>query len=246
MSLMRKRKSESAQRSIQKAKRSKQAAFIPRAPSMPGIYRSNKSEVKALDVATAVYALNTTGSVIPLNLIVAGSSFFNRVGRKLEMTSLRVTGQIFNINTSVTNCYSRIALVYDRQTNGANPAIADMFQTTTFQGTNVTTSLSGVNLNNRDRFVILRDKRFVSPSQTYTAGVETNVGVVDPVTTSTNIDLYVKLKGLVVQYKADSAPTPVIGDIATGAIFLVTFSNLAAGVEGWAANLESRLRFHDL
>lgn len=211
---------------------------------LPAVLRSNTFEVKALDIANATYLMNSTGSVTALNLIRTGSSFFNRIGRRVELKNVRLSGYIFPVRTVAVSDYVRIMIVYDRQTNGALPTISDVLQTTDQAGANTTSSESGVNLNNRDRFVILRDLRISIPSQTVTAGSVSNLGPIDPITTFNNIDLFVRLKGLLTQYKADSSPA-VIGDIATGGLFLVTMGAVASGSEGYALQAELRVRFND-
>lgn len=227
---------------------------------LPGVLRSRNSEVKALTVSEATaapggaaLALNATGSILAVNEIAVGSSFFNRIGRKVEMKNVRFTGIINPINATraaVTD-YARIVLVYDRQANGALPSISDIFQDTEQNGTNTTNAGSGVNLNNRDRFAIIMDKRVQLPAATDTAGVMTNLwptsfGSATDGTPGYIIDEFRKLKGLTTQYKADSAPA-VIGDISTGSLLLVTFANNAAGSDVWAMNLWNvRLRFHDM
>jgi len=212
--------------------------------NLPSNYRSSSREVKALDLTQATYQFDTTGSIIPLNLMQAGSSFFNRIGRKIEMKNIRIVGNILPLRTGAED-YARIMIVYDRQTNGAIPAMADMLETTPQNGTNNTTSYSGINLNNRDRFTLLRDMRLALPSVSVAGTVQTNLGIQDPVCPLCNIDMFVKLKGMVTQFKADSSPA-VIGDVATGAIYLVTFALYAPGVAAWQIQLESRLRYNDL
>lgn len=211
---------------------------------LPGQLRALAPEVKALDLPAAAYGLNTTFVVTPLNLIQTGSSFFNRIGRRIEMKSIRVSGNLQTLGSQVSHGYTRIMIVYDRQTNGALPSAADILQSTKQDGTNVTNSYSGLNLNNRDRFVVLRDMRTATPPINVTAGTVTFEADSDPVSPFTNIDMYVKLKGLVTQYKADSTPA-VIGDISSGGLYLITFGNFAGGSEGWEAYVETRLRFAD-
>lgn len=213
--------------------------------AMPAALASSRTELKSLDVPLATYALNTTGSVQPLNLIRAGTSFNNRVGRKVEGRSIRVSGTIDAIRTVTGNDYARVMIVYDRQSNGGAPAIADILQTVDQAGNGTTTSYSGVNLNNRDRFIILRDERIYLPTVTVTAGVETNTGPTDPVAKTFNFDWFVRLPNLLTQFKADSSPA-VIGDISSGSLLLVTFATFASGSEGYAAELESRFRYTDL
>jgi len=137
-------------------------------------YAKMTSELKALDVPNNTVLVNTTAVITPLNLIRAGSTFCNRIGRKIEMESARLVGALVPVRTVVNQDYVRIMIVYDRQTNGALPAIADILQTTDQATANTTGTLSGVNLNNRDRFVILKDHHVTLPSFTDTAGVITN------------------------------------------------------------------------
>lgn len=212
---------------------------------MPGGLRSNSTELKALDFPASNQLLNATAVITPLNLIRAGSSFFNRVGRKIEMQSLRIVLEVEPLRSITADDYVRFMIVYDRQTNGALPAIADIIQTTDQAGANTTTPLSGINLNNRDRFVILRDHRLQLPSLQVAAGVVSNLGPQDQATRNFIFDDYIKLKGLVTQYKQDSAPA-VIGDIATGSLLFVTFGEQAAGSEGYRSLFEARLRYKDL
>lgn len=211
---------------------------------LPAQLSARNPEVKAVDLPAALYTLNTTQVITPLNLVAVGSSFFNRIGRRIEMKNIRITGSIETTNNASTDAdYCRIVIIYDRQTNGALPAFADIFQDTAQDGTNTNNSLSNVNLNNRDRFVILRDLRLFLPLVSVT-GSPTFFGAPDPVEPTYNIDLFVRLKGLVTQYKADSSPA-VIGDIATGGLFLVTFGSKAVGSDSYRAHFSTRLRFND-
>jgi len=212
--------------------------------NMPAALMAGASEVKAVDLPATIYLFNTTAVVTPLNLIRAGSTYVNRIGRRIEMKNIRITGSLTPLRTVAGTDYLRLMIIYDRQTNGAVPAIADILQTTDQAAANTTTAQSGINLNNRDRFSILRDLRIVPPSITITAGVATNIGIIDPVSPLCNIDLFVRLKGLITQYKADSSPA-VIGDIATGGLFMVTMGQQAPGAEGFNGGFESRLRFND-
>lgn len=229
---------------------------VPRGP--PAILKSRKGEVKALSTSFAdadapgagvALACNTTGTFILLNAIQAGSGFFNRVGNKIEMRSIRFTGQIrsLNVSRSAVADYLRVVIVYDRQSNGATPALTDVFQDTDNVGNNHTDSLSGINLNNRDRFAIIMDKRIMLPQATDTAGALTNVF---PNSFQhekwDTIDEYRKLKGLVTHYGTSSNPA-AIGDIKSGALFLIAFTAVnAAASEIFAINnWNARLRYDD-
>lgn len=206
-----------------------------------------KGETKAVDLQQATYTLNSTAVLTPLNLIQAGSSFFNRIGRKIHMKSIAIRGFIgFSGNSQVIAAYGRIMIVYDRQTNGALPVISDILLDTKQDATTSTGALSGLNLNNRDRFVVIADKKFMLPVVTQAVGIPTFIA--PSISNDTEcewgiVDRYHKIN-METQYKADSSPA-VIGDIATGALYLITFGQATAGNEGWNVTLATRLRYVD-
>jgi len=211
----------------------------------PATLKNLNTEKKALDIPNANYLCNQTAVITPLNLIRVGSTFCNRIGRKVEMKSIQLDGFFQVIRTLAAGDYLRVLIIYDRQTNGALPAIADILQDTDQATANTTNNLSHANVNNVDRFIILRDHRHVVPALTSTAGVITNPGFMDPVSPTLRISDYVKLKGLITQYKADSSPA-VIGDIASGGLYMVTFGGNVAGAEAWQFTGTLRLRYVDL
>lgn len=212
----------------------------------PGQMRRLGKEKKSIDLPFNVYAIDTTGVFTPINLIRTGSTFNNRIGRKIELKSVRVDGMLDVIRASTEKDYIRIMIVYDRQPTGALPAISDLLQDTDQATQNSTNSLSHPNVNNVDRFSILRDYRIIPPmiSSFTSAAVYTVQNDIDPISPTYKIDCYVKLKGLLTQYKADSAPA-VIGDIATGTLYLVTVGALSSGQEAYQLQANIRLRFED-
>lgn len=237
------------------AKRRRMVAgvFPKRGASVQAILRSNRGprareEVKATDTVNAngqvvVKTLNGTGSITAINLIQAGSSFFNRVGRRVLMKSLYFQGIVVPTGVAAAaGDFGRVLVVYDRQTNGANPVIADILQSTDQSGTNTTGAFSNLNLNNRERFVILMDERLWLP-QTFATGSEMVV-TESAQKTQFNIKRYINLKGLLTHFKADSSPS-VIGDISTGGLFLVTLGGEPSGSEGFAIDCGWRLRYTD-
>lgn len=237
------------------AKKAKRPFRAPRRRStvIPAQLRQLNTEKKVVffgtaDAVNTLLALNTTGTITCVNLIQVGSSMYNRIGRKLEMRSVRMVAQLITLtvtrNTVVPD-YARVVLVYDRQTNGALPAFADIFQDTEQSGTNTSFSMSGINMNNRERFLVIMDKRITIPQGNDTAGVLTNVFPNDadlPV----KFDEFRRLRGLTTHYKADSNPA-VIGDVATGGLYLCCFTvNQAAGTEIFALDWNLRLKYTDL
>jgi len=218
----------------------------------PGILRQTNTEKKVIffgsaDAVNANLAFNTTGTITCINLIQVGSSMFNRIGRKIEMKSERLCGQINQLavsRTQLTIDYARVMIIYDRQTNGAFPTIGDIFQDTDQAGTNTTDTRSGINMDNRERFVTLIQKNLLLPQATATAGVLTNV-YPNASSVEVIIDEFRQLRGLTTHYKADSAPA-VIGDISTGALYVITDSLSGASTELFAIHLNARLKYVDV
>lgn len=218
---------------------------------IPGLLRQTAIEKKVCFFGTnatggATLAFNSTGSVIALNLIQVGSSMFNRIGRKIEMRSLRLTGSIDTLTVTratVSPDLGKIMIVYDRQTNGALPAITDIVQDTDQTGVNQTGPRSGINMNNRERFVKIVDIIMTLPQATATAGVLTNVYPND-LSNPHRFDVFRQLRGLTTHYGADSNPA-VIGDIRTGGLYIVAFAQQGAGTELYSSNWSVRLKYTD-
>lgn len=205
------------------------------------------TEIKAIDIASTTYAFQLVGTpptFTLLNGVQVGAGFFNRVGSRIEMKNIHIRGIIENIATSISS-YGRMLIVYDRQPNGAAPAITEVLQSRDQTGTAATSSQSEINLDQRDRFVILRDKQWYLPPVTNTANVLTN-GPTYPAGESENtweINEFIKMKGLVTHYKSSSNPT-TIADINTGAVYLLFIQNQSAST--YQARVGIRVRFLDL
>lgn len=210
-------------------------------------------EIKSIDIlnpnngaAQASFTINQTGLITPLNIITLGNSSFNRSGRKLSMRSIHLQG-FFALANSVANAvgqFARIAIVYDKQTNGALPTYADIFTdqiNNTGGDVKISSYTSGLNLNNRDRFEIILDRRFFLPTSTV-AGTASNVTATADMM---HVELFKRLRNREVHFKADSTPG-VITDIATGSLLLVTIGDVVAGSEFWNFFGSLRLRYSDL
>jgi len=217
----------------------------------PGTFTSAKGEVKAIDIIEATYPLTlasgTNVNVALLNVVQEGTGFFNRVGRKIEMRSLHVTGIIQP--TGIANTTSDLcqwAIIYDRQPSApaALPIYQLIFGDYNAAGAFSSGEFSGLNLDNRDRFVVIRNKRLSLPSTTAVAGTNPSQAVpADP--TMLVINEFIKLKGLTTHYNGTANPI-TIANVTSGALYLVTQGGNAAGAQGWQANLQFRLRYDDL
>lgn len=198
------------------------------------------TEKKAVDLANASYGLDSTGSVTAINLIRTGSGYNNRIGRKINMTSVECRGAIIAAGVTPQLQKYRIMVIYDKQANGALPAITDILQAIDQAGNTTTTANSPRNLDKRDRFVCVMDYEGTA------AGFDGVAGTVVPTSSDVfNVHKYTRLPNLVTQYQADSSPA-VIGDIATGSLLLVTFGQIAAGANSHNFNGTIRLRYKDM
>lgn len=217
----------------------------------PAALTSFRTEIKALDNQAAggaptSFTISTTPQFYCLNQPQQGAAFYQRVGQKIEMKSVHLIGNIVPTgNGTGGNEYLRVMVLYDHQPNGALPAIADILSSYNGAGNISSTSYDGLNLNNRDRFVILRDIRIHIPQNNSTAALGDGVASVIDYGGKYNINEFIKLKNLVAHFKSSTSGLNQIGDLATGALLLVTFGDTASGTAGYAFNWQARLRYKD-
>lgn len=143
------------------------ALAYPKQAVKPRLYRQNVSlinppqlrkslvEKKNFDstVTLTPAGVNLWSQIVPLNIIVQGTSQVTRIGRKIQMVSFSLK-YIFK-STAGTPGNIRIMVVYDKQTNGALPVVTDILLNNSIVSHN--------NLNNSDRFITVCD--VISPLQ---------------------------------------------------------------------------------
>lgn len=230
------------------------------AVTVPAVLRARRgsggTELKSVDVATATFPLGTTANFGVTNVPVEGASFYNRIGRRIRMKSLHINGFITisggNAAALTSPSYARIMVIYDRQANGANPAIADILTSVTAAGATASTVLDGINMNNRDRFSVLMDEKVLLPpigingatpaNTSSLVSMDPNANAGDARQGQMNVNRFIKLKGLETHYKATAG---AIADISTGALTLVTFGDDANATAAYNFKWTSRLKFFD-
>lgn len=191
----------------------------------------SQPELKYNDLAKASYVCDTTGTVTALNLIAVGDDNSTRDGRQVTLKSCHIQGVIQPTDATTSEHLARILVVWDSQANGALGTIA----TTTTGILTAADSVSNTQLNNRDRYTILRDLRFAmggfSTTATQSYSQTPNVQMVNE---------YIKLNHKVT-YGGTAAD---IASLNTGALLLVTVANVAAGA-GSTFIGTTRVRFSD-
>lgn len=184
-------------------------------------------EKKFVDVAPAAYVADTTGTVTALNLTALGTDFNNRIGRKILMKYVYITGILKPVDTSTVPAYCRILIVYDNQPNGALPAMTDLLVTAN--------SIDQLNLNNKDRFKILADKRYAIGGVSDTATQSFSMApTVVPVKIFRRLNMETIYGGT----------TAAITAINSGALLMFTIGDVAAATGGSFA-LSTRVRYTD-
>lgn len=226
---------------------------VPRNPV--GLYptrRSGATELKSVDTPNQTQAINSLGFYTVCNIPEEGSSFYNRIGRRIRMKSLHLRGQINPSNTNanaVPQGQARIMVVYDRQSNGALPALSDLILAYSASGATTSAVLDGINMNNRDRFLVLMDNQVTLPAIGVNGATPANITMYpDPNANAGGnqgtimVNRFIKLKGLETHFKAS---TGAIGDIATGALLVFTLSSDPNASQAYNFNWTSRLKFYD-
>lgn len=194
-------------------------------PNMSG-FRSARVEPGYVDVAAATYALDNTGSITLLNTVPQGAGTSQRVGKRIALKSLQCHGSSQTGSTCTVNDVA-IIIVYDKRPCGVLPAITDILVSASARAFN--------NDTNSDRFRILKrvDHGMVgSAANQYTAKSQWSE------------DFFLNLNGMPQVFKA--AGTGAIGDIAEGALYLITVGTVAAGTAAAELTAGFRLRYIDV
>lgn len=161
--------------------------------------------------------------MLPLNVILQGATFYNRIGAKVTIKSIQMKAN-FILAVAATNTVCRYMIVYDKQTNGAFPALGDILETNDTLGL---TFDAGLNMTNRSRFSMLRDKTFP---------LDAGSGI------AAHCSEYIKGR-----WETEfSTTTGTIGDIRSGAIYFIAFTNGLGGHDAaYLYDATFRLRYYD-
>ena len=162
--------------------------------------------------------------ITEVNCVPQGAAAYNRVGTKIVLKSIKFDTTFYLQGSAPSNAVVRWMIVYDRQTNGAFPSFSSILSE------NISTApglYSGVNMANRSRFLVLRQQCIaMDPEhcQAYHASA------------------YIRTN-LETQFVSN---TTTIGDITTGGLYLVCFSD--GNVASTYVNMSQarfRIRYYD-
>lgn len=204
------------------------AAFASMAPRSGRGLTSRKligsRESGYVDLASASYALDTTGSITLIATIAQGTSVNQRIGKKAMLKSIQCRGFMFQGTTATVNDVAYL-IVYDRRPTGSLPVITDVLVSANSQSMN--------NDTNSGRFKILKrvDVQMAGNSTTPATGQEIH-----------SEDWFLKVNRRII-FKA--AGTGAIGDIEEGALYLITVGQNVAGTAAATLSVSLRTRFVD-
>jgi len=205
-------------------------------------------ERKVVDVASLNFLPTNVGTVTCVGNVLQGAGYMNRIGSITAMQSieLKLDLQPNNAATVAGGDYIRFALVYDRSPNKLLPSYADIFQRRDLNGAPASDVKSGVNMDNRDRFIVLMDKVFSVASNPINgvAQIDNGLNFMDKdVTEFASKKIFIKTKGLKTVYNNTNGGT--FADINEGAFFIVSIGSQGAAQAGFSIFCELRFRFID-
>lgn len=216
---------------------------------LPGSYVSKaKSEVKSCDVPPTATAFRSTAvppQPVLMNIIQQGNGVNNRIGSIINMKSLHLRGVIDSTVTVTTqNQQLRMMVIYDRNPNGNLPLFSDIISGRYPDNANGSVIYSEINIDNRERFVVLRDKYYTTPWQQWNANTLVATEVRDE--QQFTVNEHIKMKGLSTIYNSTSNPI-TSANINSGAVYLLLFMGSSQLVQdgSWGLAWTARFRYTD-
>lgn len=209
------------------------AAKRTKSPARSSVLMRSK-EIKSVDpsVSALTFPVNSALAASILNDTTTGVDYFNRVGRKVTGVSLRVRGHFLPPVGSYINDHLRWIIFYDKQPNNAIATWADIVKSQSSVGSS-NLVVDGLNMDNRDRFKILREGMFSAP--TWNNVTANALGPAYPTSEEMCIDKFISLKGLETMYSSAGLAT-----VQSGAIGIIGQANNGVG---WRLNYSARYRF---
>lgn len=184
----------------------------------------SQGEFKSADTTWSV-GVNTSSSVFLVNGIARGDEINERNGREVVMKSVQIKGYVTATSATGSPQLARVALVYDRQTNGSALTAAQVFTSVL--------PWQPRNLENRRRFKIMMDKYISVPSR---VTGDSSGPVFVP------FEFYRKLDHPITFNSGDAG---TVADITTGSMYLVFMSNVASGTTDAVSEGSCRIRYQD-
>lgn len=204
-------------------------------------------ELKAIDNFLGTTIIPGTGSanhVMLLNNPVRGTDRHQRIGRKIQIESVDVRCSLHPVTPQPTSVPEDIVIALVWGVEGAPfPSLSDLFTETDSAGTLDVTVRAHTNLDNTKKFRIL--KRKLIPLRicgTATGALPCNGAAFQANQDDLYWEWHIK-KPLITQFNLGNTGT--VTDIENGALFLVFWTDLSAGLPVSGIDFNTRVRFYD-
>lgn len=216
----------------------------------PTIVYARPGELKCLDTVLTytpvIQTTSTNAGIFLLNAVSEGPAAYQRIGRKVQMKSVRIRGSAaLKVGVEATTSDRlgntlRMTIVHDNQPGVALPTFAEMFANIDYAGTETSTVLAALNPKRTYRFKVLKDCVYTLNAESApTGGTENDwVGRVQ-------IDEYIRMN-YETQYSGTASPVEVT-QISTGALYVVFRALNNATSSQWSIEDTTwgRLRYSD-
>lgn len=194
------------------------------------------------DTGPIVATTTTAVDAFQLNSIQVGAAEYQRVGKKVQLASLRIKGNVYTVFdtaalATVGTCVRMVVLWDKQQSAGLN--FDQIFGHTNNIGTEACHVQDSIKYDQRERFSILRDKTFVMNPPTGIAGLGASTCAVNDV-----FDEYIKLNGKETYFDATANPSG-ISDISQGTLLVFFRCSSVTNSSSYISNCTARLRYHD-
>lgn len=204
--------------------------------------KNTGQEKKFVDVPTNTVAIANTNGPIILNPVQAGTDYYQRIGNKIFPRTIHIKGFFQQIATSIQGLV-RMVVVLDRAPSGAMalPAVTAILQERDQAGMATNGITAALNMDQRNRFKILRDKWFVMPAATLAAGVVTNPSNFDQ-EICMHFNEYIRLSEYGEMQFVGTANPITIANINTNAVYVI-FTTQAGLNNQWQVVWSSRFKY---
>lgn len=233
------------------AVRLRKRTFVNRAfRRRPAATGAGKTEwkISANDSTMRFEDRNNVANGVTLNGVEEGTAVYERIGRQVNSKVLQLRYRILESSdgtTAISGGEHCIAVVLDKHPGSTQPLWSEVFQDIKNDGTTASSVQSGVNLDNRDRFVVLWRKL----SQTgNVAALASNyqIGVLNQDGNTAAMRGYKTLNvPMCITYKGS---TNTLSSISSNAIYLMTQTTTASNNSNlayWNLDYEYRWRYTD-
>lgn len=207
-------------------------------------YQNTGPQCKVADHNWTKYAVNNGGHANRLNYITKGTGRQNRVGNRITMKSIEIRGHL-NLsgnNSILPNEIVRILVVYDKQSNNTTPAYSSIIENLSNTSITESTTIGFPNMNNSERFEILKDYIFDCPD------AQTSSTALTPINTAL-IDFsrpgYFHWKIPLEGRETIFSGTTVGNELQSGTLWLWVMGDSFPGSEPYELTFNARLEFVD-